>query len=425
MKYCKKNIQKELYRNANIQQVNMDRSRFDFKKHMHKIIPVALVTVVMVSNLSEGFLSFASTQTSETAIVNTAEQQAESQIAVDVLQNTTAEVEQTETPVIKTAVELMNEFEMAADTMTKDSLVDPEVPVSLDSFYTGNDVDAFFADAIFVGDSVTVGLSNYYTSNKGSVFSDSTQFLAQVGASTKMSISSNAVSRYEKYMPSYNGSKCAVEDGVAASGAKKVFVGYGLNDLIGCTPSTFLSNLQTLIGKIQEKSPDTQIYVMSTTYVVSGAEKASLTNANIHASNAMVRAYCREAGWGFIDVADYLTDGSGALSASLSSDGYIHQKSSAYKIWVKVLRNYAYRQLTMQNQIQGLREQTIYNITTTTGTPVSEFAPDAVPAEMVTVPVEGTENVIPTDVIIVPVEGTEGVVPVTQSTDALSAVSAQ
>lgn len=417
MKYCRKNIQKELYHNAHIQQVNHDNSKYDFKKYRHRMIPVILTVVVVAGNLMESFRSFASSETLITENVTVLEQKAESQIAVDVLENTTqqAEVVQAETPVVKTATELMNEFETAATSMMNAAKIDPKTPAAIETFYTGADADAFFSDAIFVGDSVTVGLSNYYASNRGSVFTDSTQFLAQVGASTKMSISTNALSKYSKYMPSYQGNKCAVEDGVAASGAKKVFVGYGLNDLIGCSPSTFLANLQTLVGKIQAKSPDTQIYIISTTYVVAGAEKASLTNANIHASNQMVRAYCAQAGWGFVDVADYIADETGALSASLSSDGYIHQKSSAYNIWVKVLRNYAYRQLTMENQIQGLREQTIYNITTTTGTPVSEFAPNAVPVEIITVPVEGTADVVPTDVIVVPVEGTENVVPVQEA----------
>lgn len=222
-------------------------------------------------------------------------------------------------------------------------IMDEVVPV--EQLTEGHEVDHFFDDAIFVGDSITVGLSNYYDTQRGKVFADSTQFLARVGCAAKMCVSQNPLSTYATYMPYNNGSLTLVEDGVAASGAKKVFIDYGLNDLVGSTPQQYMDNLVTLIGRIKEKSPDVDIYIISTTYVVDGAENGTLTNANIRKSNENVKNYCAEYGYGYIDIADYLADSNGCLNSNNSSDQYVHQNSKAYSIWVKVLRHYASKQI--------------------------------------------------------------------------------
>lgn len=228
------------------------------------------------------------------------------------------------------------------NTNSVNLIMDERIPT--EKLYTGADVDSFFADAIFVGDSVTVGLSNYYDKLHGAIFTDTTQFLAQVGCSAKMCISSNPTEKYQRFMPSYGGRLCRIEDGIALSGAKKVFIDYGLNDLTGSTANEFLANFTTLINRIQEKNPSVQIYVISTTYVVCDAQTGMLTNGNIRKANEAVKAYCQENGLGYINVADYIADEDGGLNPRYSSDQYVHQNSKSYEMWVKVLRHYAYLQ---------------------------------------------------------------------------------
>lgn len=36
-----------------------------------------------------------------------------------------------------------------------------------------------------------------------------------------------------------------------------------------------------------------------------------------------------------------------AIYPEYSSDGYVHENNAAYAIWVKVLRNYAYKEMTL------------------------------------------------------------------------------
>lgn len=245
---------------------------------------------------------------------------------------------------ISCPAEDLEDIEMAPVINRDNLIMDERIPT--ENLYTGEDADAFFADAIFVGDSVTVGLSNYYNKLRGAVFTDTTQFLAQVGCSAKMCISSNPTEKYQRYMPTYGGRLCRVEDGIALSGAKKVFIDYGLNDLTGSTSSEFLNNFTTLIGRIQAKNPSVQIYVISTTYVVCDAQTGLLTNSNIRKANEAVKAYCQENGLGYINVADYIADEDGGLHPRYSSDQYVHQNSKSYEMWVKVLRHYAHLQMT-------------------------------------------------------------------------------
>lgn len=245
---------------------------------------------------------------------------------------------------ISCPAEDLEAIEMAPLINRESLIMDERIPT--ENLYIGTDADSFFADAIFVGDSVTVGLSNYYNKLHGAVFTDTTQFLAQVGCSAKMCISSNPTEKYQRYMPSYGGRLCRIEDGIALSGARKVFIDYGLNDLTGSTSIEFLDNFTTLITRIQEKNPSVQIYVISTTYVVSDAQTGLLTNSNIRKANEAVKAYCQDNGLGYINIADYIADEDGGLHPRYSSDQYVHQNAKSYEMWVKVLRHYAHLQMT-------------------------------------------------------------------------------
>lgn len=226
----------------------------------------------------------------------------------------------------------------------KNLIMDERIPT--ENLYTGADADAFFADAIFVGDSVTLGLSNYYQKLHGGIFAETTQFLAQVGCSAKMCISAHPLEKYSKYMPKYDGRLCRIEDGIALSGAKKVFIDYGLNDLTGSTVGEFVEDFTILLNRIKDKNPAVQIYVISTTYVVNDAQSGLLTNNNIRKANDAIKAYCTENGLGYLNIADYLADAEGGLHSQYSSDQYVHQNTRSYDMWVKVLRHYAHTQMT-------------------------------------------------------------------------------
>ena len=211
--------------------------------------------------------------------------------------------------------------------------------------YTGGtELDDFFFDSVFVGDSITVGWSNYVYS-KGNGFFGNPYFLAKVGYSLN-----SALSPYYDH-PLYNGTRDYIYNQIAKmDNVKKVFISFGLNDALA-TPQTVVSNYERMINLILRYSPQVKIYVISTTYVCKGAEQGYVTSANVKAYNKLVKQFCDLNGYTFVDVASYLSTTDGYLPRTYSSDGYVHLNASAYAIWETVLRNLAQTEI---NAAKGL-----------------------------------------------------------------------
>ncbi len=207
--------------------------------------------------------------------------------------------------------------------------------------------NAFFADAVFVGDSLTVGFEQYCRSHSDSIASDSTRFLARVSCSAKVALSSNALSKHAGIMPKYNGNVQYIENAVAQmEHVHKMFICFGMNDLTGSTPQQFVADMQTLIQRVLNVRPDIRIYVISIPCVVSGVSTGGLNNNTIFTANVLLQEACIANGWGFVNLSEFLMGADGALRPEYSSDHYVHETAKAYAIWNKVLKNYAFMELT-------------------------------------------------------------------------------
>ncbi len=207
--------------------------------------------------------------------------------------------------------------------------------------------NAFFADAVFVGDSLTVGFEGYCRTHSDSIATDSTRFLARVSCSAKAAISSNALSTHAGIMPKYNGNVQYIENAISQmENVNKMFICFGMNDLTGSTPQQFLSDMQTLILRVLSVRPDLKVYVISIPCIVNGAHSGGLSNSSIVTANVLLQETCLANGWGFVNLSEYLMGADGALRPEYSSDHYVHETAKAYAIWNKVLKNYAYMEIT-------------------------------------------------------------------------------
>lgn len=214
--------------------------------------------------------------------------------------------------------------------------------------------NGFFENSVFVGDSLTVGFEDYCKSHSDSIATSSTHFLARIGCSVQAALSPKALTSYSKIMPIYNGSVQYVEDSISQmTDVSKVFICYGMNDLVGCSSTKFVNNMQTLIYKILAKRPDVKIYVISIPCIVSTANSGNLNNASIQKTNTLLQEACVINNWGFINLAEYLMGADNAIRSEYSSDGYVHENNKAYAIWNKVLKNYAYEEITSWTPIKN------------------------------------------------------------------------
>lgn len=205
------------------------------------------------------------------------------------------------------------------------SLVPESKPVDL----------SYFDDCVFIGDSVSVTLE-YYCAATGAL--GNAQFLCAGSLSAY-----NALwpVTHESVHPYFQGEKMLVEDGVAACGAKIVYIMLGINSLAGGVDGA-CRDMVTLIDRILEKSPDVQIVLQSTTPMVRNntIQDGVLNNENIRLYALKLQEICDERGWYFVDVAECVTDEEGYLVDAYCSDNGemgIHFTYDGAKVWTDYL----------------------------------------------------------------------------------------
>ena len=203
---------------------------------------------------------------------------------------------------------------------------------------------AFFDDAVFVGDSVTLGLSNYVSNERaaGRECLGKAQFLCS--GSMSYSNSRGAVGAKNTIHPKYNGKEVLIEDGIKLCGAKKVFIMLGMNDFSAYNLDFIKNNIRDTLDKIIAKNPGVTIYIESVTPIAQGKEHGKFTNAGVDAFNDVLKGFCKEYGLQYVDVNSHLKDSAGCFKAEYCGDNGtngmgIHMNPAGSKAWIDFLVN--------------------------------------------------------------------------------------
>ncbi len=192
---------------------------------------------------------------------------------------------------------------------------------------------AFFDNAAFIGDSVTLKLRNYHMKT------------GALGKTTFLCIGSygvnNAVTN-QLYL-SYQGKDMTPQDALKACGAKKVFILLGMNDIALFGENSIniaMDNWSKLLKNIRDKNPDIQIFIQSGTPIYTGGEKGGLNNDRMNKYNEALKNFAATNGCDYIDIATPLKDSTGGLAEKYCSDAYVHFTDAACKLWIDILKNY-------------------------------------------------------------------------------------
>ena len=193
---------------------------------------------------------------------------------------------------------------------------------------------SFFDDAVFIGDSISLKLS-YYAASSGELGKAKFLVVGSYGVG-------NAV--YDGLELTYQGKSYKnVEEALAATGAKKLFIMLGMNDIarkdFGYVDGA-ITNWGKLLDLLKSTCPDMTVYIQSMTPVWTGGEKGSLNNANVDKYNEKLKAFAQNNGYKFIDIAPYMKDSTGGLATRFCSDQYVHLTDEGAKTWIKVLKAY-------------------------------------------------------------------------------------
>ena len=209
---------------------------------------------------------------------------------------------------------------------------------------TEEQINAFYQDAVFVGDSIMEDFQLYCRYRKSDPFLQQFRFLAR----TSFSLHNAAmpISKKSKH-PIFQGEQRYIWDSVRMMGAKTVYMMFGQNDLDMGNDS--VEKYCAVIGKIKEQSPEAEFVIMSMTYTLAGKGQGPINNDNIRAFNEAMKVVAAQNGWGFIDMSTPTSDGNGNLRPEFCSDHYVHHTNAAYGVWEDVLKEYARDNLSRRN----------------------------------------------------------------------------
>lgn len=196
---------------------------------------------------------------------------------------------------------------------------------------------SYFDDAVFVGDSVSLKLE-YYEAAMNRL--GNAQFLTagSLGSGNALWEVSD-----ESVHPTYNGTKMLLEDSIPLTGARKLYIMLGRNDLAVYGVEGSIENFVTLIGKIKANAPDIAVYVESMTPLSSGS---TLRDSSAHSIengvlyNQRLLETCQQQGWNFVDVASVMYGEDGFLKREYCSDPDnmgMHFTDAGCEAWINYL----------------------------------------------------------------------------------------
>lgn len=215
---------------------------------------------------------------------------------------------------------------------------DATAPAATTPPKTGAGVDAaWFDNAVFVGDSVTLKLS-YYCEDHPEALSD-TQFFCAGSLSYTNALW--PLDDPDAVHPYYQGQTYLTEDCAKVTGAKKVFIMLGMNDIGLSGVDGAMENANTLIGNIKKNSPDVTFYIESVTPMIPSAEGDVLNNTKIRELDERLEQFANENGYQYLDLYHALADEDGCLPLEYCGDPDgqgIHFTDEACELWVQYLK---------------------------------------------------------------------------------------
>lgn len=188
----------------------------------------------------------------------------------------------------------------------------------------------WFDDAVFLGDSITSTLEDYCDVN--GALGDAT-FLCEISYSVRNAILNRVVVWYQ-------GKDYRADEVVPLTGATKVFIMLGTNDVAtDASLDVTIQHWKTLVNMIRDKTPGATFYIQSCLPMFNEAESYYLNNDVIDEYNMRLRAFCEEAKCVYVDIAGNFKDENNGLAEEYTSDHYVHLNFDGAALWAQLLRD--------------------------------------------------------------------------------------
>ena len=191
--------------------------------------------------------------------------------------------------------------------------------------------DDYFADAVFIGDSRTVGLYEY------GGLEEITTFYASKGLTIYKLFSSEVVK-----IPGEKKKKKTIEEGLKENQFKKIYLMVGINEMGTGTVDTFAQAYGEVVEHLLELQPDAVFYIQGILKVTTerSGQGDYINNEGIVARNEAIAKLADNERIFYLDVNPLLCDDTGGMEPSYTFDG-VHLKAQYIDIWKNYLKEHA------------------------------------------------------------------------------------
>jgi lysophospholipase L1-like esterase len=194
--------------------------------------------------------------------------------------------------------------------------------------YTGfTSVDSsYFADALFIGDSRTVGLRDYGNIKNASWFCDVGMSSYNIN-SKKLSVKGVGTVSLDQLLAKKKYSKVYIMLGINE-------VGYGLNQ----TANKYAG----IVKKVRAAYPDAIIYIEANLHVSKRKNDTDkyINNDRLNNLNGLMSRLANNTNTFYIDINEYFDDANGNLKSGYTSDG-VHPYAKYYAAWTNWIMKHA------------------------------------------------------------------------------------
>lgn len=185
----------------------------------------------------------------------------------------------------------------------------------------------YFDDALFIGDSRTVGLCEYAGMRERADFY----------AATSLTIY-NVFEAPKKVAQLDDGTKVTIEEALSQKQYKKIYIMLGINELGRGTTESFFTVYADTVNRIRQLQPDAIIFIQGIMRVSGEKSRTDkvFNNATINARNEALAAMANNHDIFYLEVNDAVCDANGDLVTEYTFD-QIHLKAKYYQLWKNYL----------------------------------------------------------------------------------------
>jgi lysophospholipase L1-like esterase len=197
-------------------------------------------------------------------------------------------------------------------------------PKAQEKTYDFTQVDkSYFDDALFIGDSRTVGLSMYSDLDNATYYADVGESIYRI---------------FNDKIAVVDGKSMTIDAALSKKKFAKIYFSTGINELGTGTAESFGKKYSEAIDRIKELQPDAIIFAESIIAVGPelNAKDSVFNNKNINERNAEIKKTADNKTVFYIDANEALADKNGNLSEQYSNDG-LHLKAKYYDVWTNFL----------------------------------------------------------------------------------------